>query len=73
MSMSSARKRTGLRQRQVAEALGVSVGAGAMWDTGVRKPRLALLPQMAALSGCTVDEHVRGGHGENGVWGPLDR
>lgn len=59
MSMSSARKRTGLRQRQVAEALGVSVGAVAMWDTGARKPRVALLPKLAALYGCTVDELLR--------------
>ena len=32
MTMSYARRRAGLLQRQVAEALGVSMGTVAMWD-----------------------------------------
>ncbi len=59
MKMASARKRAGLLQRQVAEALGVSIGAVAMWDTGERRPRVDMLPRIAKLYGCTVDELLR--------------
>lgn len=54
-----ARRRAGLLQRQVADALGVSLGAVAMWDTGQRTPRAGMLPKIAKLYGCTVDELLR--------------
>lgn len=66
MQMSYARRRAGLRQRQVAEALGVSLGAVAMWDTGARKPRTDMLPKIAKLYGCTVDELLREDNSETG-------
>lgn len=56
MTMAFARKRAGLLQRQVAEALGVSMGTVAMWDTGRNNPRADMLPKIAKLYGCTVDE-----------------
>lgn len=56
MTMSYARRRAGLLQRQVADALGVSMGTVAMWDTGRNKPRADMLPKIAKLYGCTVDE-----------------
>lgn len=56
MTMAYARRRAGLLQRQVAEALGVSLGTVAMWDTGRNKPRADMLPRIARLYGCTVDE-----------------
>lgn len=56
MTMSYARKRAGLLQRQVAEVLGVSLGTVAMWDTGKNKPRANMLPRIAKLYGCTVDD-----------------
>lgn len=56
MTLSYARRRAGLLQRQVAEALGVSMGTVAMWDTGRNKPRADMLPKIAKLYGCTVDE-----------------
>ena len=56
MTMAFARKRAGLLQRQVAEALGVSMGTVAMWDTGRNKPRADMLPKIAKLYNCTVDE-----------------
>lgn len=59
MTMAYARRRAGLLQRQVAEALGVSMGTVAMWDTGRNKPRADMLPKIARLYGCTVDELLR--------------
>ena len=59
MTMAFARKRAGLLQRQVAEALGVSMGAVAMWDTGRNMPRADMLPKIAKLYNCTVDELLR--------------
>lgn len=56
MSMAAARKHAGLLQREVSEALQVSMGAVAMWDTNRNKPRAELLPKIAQLYGCTVDE-----------------
>lgn len=59
MTMSYARRRAGLLQRQVAEALNVSLGTVAMWDTGRNKPRADMLPKIAKLYGCTVDDLLR--------------
>lgn len=59
MTMSYARRRAGLLQRQVADALNVSLGTVAMWDTGRNKPRADMLPKIAKLYGCTVDELLR--------------
>ena len=59
MTMALARKRAGLLQRQVAEALGFSMGTVAMWDTGRNRPRADMLPKIAKLYNCTVDELLR--------------
>lgn len=59
MKMCDARRRAGLLQRQVADALNVSLGSVAMWDTGRNKPRADMLPKIAKLYGCTVDELLR--------------
>lgn len=56
MTMAKARRRAGLLQRQVAQALNVSLGTVAMWDTGRNKPRADMLPKIAKLYGCTVDD-----------------
>ena len=56
MGFSSARMKAGLSQRAVAEKMNVSPAAVALWDTGKSKPRAALLPKLAELYGCTVDE-----------------
>lgn len=60
MDMAYARRQAGLLQRQVAEALNVSLGTVAMWDTGRNKPRADMLPRIAKLYGVTVDELLSG-------------
>ena len=56
MSFASARTRAGLSQRKVAKELNVTPAAVALWDTGKTMPRAALLPQIAELYGCAIEE-----------------
>ncbi len=56
MSFISARNKAGLSQRDVAENIGISDAAVSMWETGKTSPRASLLPTIARLYGCTVDE-----------------
>lgn len=50
------RKRAGLSQVAFAEALGVSRSAVAMWETERAYPSAQLLPFIAAVCGCTIDD-----------------
>ena len=50
------REKMGLSQQQVAEAVHVSQQAVARWESGLAKPRADLLPQLASLFNCTIDE-----------------
>ncbi len=43
-------------QQQLADALGVARSAIANWESGIAKPRADLLPKLAALFHCTIDE-----------------
>lgn len=53
------RNALGLSQQELAEELGVSQSAVAMWETGKRKPRSGELPKLAQVLGCTIDELFR--------------
>ncbi|MBE6598735.1 MAG: helix-turn-helix transcriptional regulator [Ruminococcaceae bacterium] len=50
------REKKGIRQTEFANRLGVSQSAVAMWETGHNLPRAELLPKMAEVLHCTVDE-----------------
>lgn len=56
MSFLSARKRAGLTQHEVALSLGISDASVCQWETGKTLPRTQLLPQIAALYNCSIDE-----------------
>ena len=43
-------------QVEVAKALGVRGAAVSKWENGRSKPRAKLLPAIAKLYGCTIDE-----------------
>lgn len=60
MSIREARKKAGLSQGKVAEALGVTTGAVSMWEIGLTQPRPDKLVALADLFKCTVDELLRG-------------
>lgn len=48
------REKAGLTQAQLAEKLGASQSAVALWETGARMPRSDKLPKLAEVLGCTV-------------------
>lgn len=50
------REQKGITQMQLAVALKVSRGSVAMWETGRAYPRAEMLPAIAQLLGCTIDE-----------------
>lgn len=50
------REALGLSQRDIATPLGVDVSTVTKWETGAAAPRAGLLPALAALLSCTIDE-----------------
>lgn len=56
MNMAERRKSMNLTQDAVAAELGVSRSAVAMWESGKSFPRAELLPRLAKLLECTVDD-----------------
>ena len=59
MGFYSARMKCGMTQEAVGKALGVSDAAVSMWETGKFSPRAKLLPKIAELYGCTIDELLK--------------
>ncbi|MGI6150386.1 MAG: helix-turn-helix domain-containing protein [Christensenellales bacterium] len=49
------RKQRGMTQEQLAEAMGVSVGAVSKWETGQTNPELGLIAQLADFFGVSID------------------
>ena len=50
------RQRAGLTQQQLAEGLNVSRTAVTMWETGQSWPSAAILPKLADVLLCSIDE-----------------
>ena len=50
-----------LTQNEAALQLGVGRTTISMWETGESLPRADLLPKIASLYACTVDELLGGG------------
>jgi transcriptional regulator with XRE-family HTH domain len=48
-----------LTQQALADIMGVKRSTVAMWETGTSLPRADLLPKLADVLGCTVDELLR--------------
>lgn len=56
LAISAARKRLGITQKELAIRLNVSQGAISQWEIGTTNPSIELLPRLAEILGCTVDE-----------------
>ena len=51
------RQERGMTQSQLAKGMGLrSASAVTMWETGDRNPPSSILPQLAEILGCTIDE-----------------
>lgn len=56
MSFKTAREKSGLTQRELAVELNIDQSTVSLWEVGKTQPRAKLLPQLAKIFGCTVDE-----------------
>lgn len=56
MLNSQLRKAALLSQEEMAGKLGVNRSTVAKWETGKSMPRAELLPKIAKILGCTVDD-----------------
>ena len=54
------RMKANLSQTELAEKLAVTQGAISQWETGESLPRAELLPKLAKILGCSVDELLGG-------------
>ena len=55
-SLKELRKRSGLSQADVACALGILQTTVSMWETGDNMPRAAMLPKLAELYHCSIND-----------------
>lgn len=56
MEFSRARKRVGLTQIKLAEAVGAGIGTVAGWETGDHKPSAKFIPLLADVLNLSADE-----------------
>lgn len=59
MSIKKAREKSGLTQQDLATKLDIDQSTVCLWETGKTQPRAKLLPKIAEILGCTVDELLR--------------
>lgn len=64
MGIKTVRTSAGISQEQLAAKLSIERSTVAKWETGKSLPRAELLPKLADILGCTVDELLRGGEKE---------
>ena len=56
MNIKELREKANVTQKELASALNIGQSAVAMWETGVSMPRAELLPKIASVLNCTVDD-----------------
>lgn len=50
------REKSGMTQQELADVLGVTQGAVANWENGIRKPDIFMLKKIADALQCTADD-----------------
>lgn len=65
MKIRELRQARGLSQARVAEDVGVSKPSVCKWETGVSVPRTELLPLLARVLDCSIDELFGGEQQDN--------
>ncbi len=56
MGFKKMREKSRLTQQDLAEAVGVNQSTVCLWETQKTQPRAKLLPKIAELLGCSVEE-----------------
>jgi transcriptional regulator with XRE-family HTH domain len=56
IDMRELRTRSGLTQQQVTEALRIAMSTLQYWESGQRQPESGILPDIAKLFGCSIEE-----------------
>ncbi len=56
MKIRERRKSMNITQADLAERVGMSRAAVAKWEVGIAHPKADLLPKIADVLGCTIDE-----------------
>lgn len=59
MDIKERRIELGLSQQKLATKLGVRQNTVSSWETGVRRPDITILPKLASVLGCTIDDLFR--------------
>lgn len=54
----------GITQKDLATKLGVDQSTISLWESGKTAPRASLLPQIAKICKCTIDELLMEEHDE---------
>lgn len=60
MSIKEKREQQNLTQAELAKALNIDQSTVCLWETGKTSPRAKLLPKIADLLRCSVDELLKG-------------
>jgi transcriptional regulator with XRE-family HTH domain len=64
MGFKEAREKSGITQKELATTLGMDQSAISLWENGKTMPRAILLPKIAKILGCTVDELINAGEAQ---------
>jgi len=59
MSFKECRERAGLKQSEVSKYLNLTQSAVSLWEIGENFPKVDLLPRIARLYGCTIEDLLK--------------
>ena len=59
MNIKEKREQANISQSELAKQLDVTQGAVSQWEVGISMPRTELLPKLAEVLKCTVDELLK--------------
>lgn len=63
MEIKKLREQKGMKQKELAEEMGIERSTIAKWETGVTNPATEKLPKLASILGCTIDALFEGQSG----------
>lgn len=63
MEIKKLREQKGMKQKELAEEMGIERSTIAKWETGATNPATEKLPKLARILGCTIDALFEGKSG----------